>query len=224
MAGGNSIAVHQKKLKADPFGTISHNADQSLVCRDTDECPWWAKAVARHLASREARALIVLNSLAGIPKLRDWNGRQLQRDWLEGLPMHAARPCEPEYFSQALSLLRKMHHHRIAHNDLAKEANCLVLSNGQPAFIDFQLSLHAPGRGFLFRQLAREDLRHLLKHKAYYCPDQLTARERHILANPSVGARLWTKLYKPVYLWFTRSILGWPEREGANERVYKDPH
>jgi RIO-like serine/threonine protein kinase len=213
--------VQQKILKADPFGTVSLTSDPPEVVRDTDTARWWARAVARHLASREARALIVLNALTDIPKLRSWNGRQLHREWLDGLTMHAGRPQDPKYFSQALRLLRKMHRHGIAHNDLAKEANCLVLGDGLPAFIDFQLSVHAPRRGFLFRQLAREDLRHLLKHKAYYCPDCLTAREQNILANPSICARLWTKLYKPVYLWFTRSILGWPEREGANERVNK---
>ena len=214
--------MHQKKLKADLFGTVSLSSGHPEVIRDTDTARWWARAVARHLASREARALIVLNTLTGIPKLRGWNGRQLRREWLGGLPMQEGRPRDPKYFCQALRLLRKMHAHKIAHNDLAKEANCLVLENGLPAFIDFQLSVHAPCRGFLFRQLAREDLRHLLKHKAYYCPDHLTAREQNILANPSVGARLWTKLYKPVYLWVTRSILGWPEREGANERVNND--
>jgi hypothetical protein len=226
------------QLKADSFGTIEVTDDPAKassgeakpgasksrqICRNTDKASWWAGAIARHLAGREAHALIVLNDLPGIPQLRDWNGRQLKREWLAGSPMHEAGPPDKAYFKAALRLLRQMHRHNIAHNDLAKEANCLILENDQPAFIDFQLALHAPRRGFLFRVLAREDLRHLLKHKRYYCAENITTRQGLILANPSLGAKLWMRGYKPLYLWFTRSILGWSEREGAAERVFKEP-
>ncbi len=209
-------------LKAGPFGTIEITADQRAICRDTDRATRWAGAIARHLARREARALIVLNGLPGIPRLIDWNGRQLLRDWLAGEPLHAALPVNPTYFREALRLLRRIHSRNIAHNDLAKEANCLVLNSGQPGFIDFQLALHAPQRGYLFRLLAREDLRHLLKHKRCYCPEYLTARQHRILANPSLAAKLWMRGYKPLYLWVTRSILGWPERDGAAERIFNE--
>ena len=218
----NDTASQYTILKADLFGTIAKASGAPEICRDTDRARWWARGAARHLAAREARALIVLENLAAIPKLLGWNGHQLRREWLDGSPMQESRPTQRSYYRQALHLLRQMHNHNIAHNDLAKEANCLVLANGEPAFIDFQLSMHAPDRGYLFRLLAREDLRHLLKHKAYYCAENLTSRERRILATPSIAAKLWTHGYKPLYLWVTRSILRWPEREGANERVYTD--
>ena len=209
-------------LKAGPFGTIEITADQGEILRNTDRARRWAGALARHLARREARALIVLNGLPGIPRLIDWNGRQLLREYLAGQPLHAAPPVNPTYFRDALRLLRRMHSRNIAHNDLAKEANCLVLKSGQPGFIDFQLALCAPQRGYLFRLLAREDLRHLLKHKRCYCPEFLTARQHRILASPSLAAKLWMRGYKPLYLWITRSILGWPERDGAAERTYNE--
>jgi hypothetical protein len=222
----NYIASQQIVLKADPFGTITRtsgeNAGPPQICRDTTKARWWARGVARHLAGREARALIVLDNVDGIPKLRSWDGRELRREWLDGLPMQESRPTQRRYFREALRLLRRIHSHNIAHNDLAKEANCLVLANGDTGFIDFQLAVHAPRRGLLFRILAREDLRHLLKHKAYYCAEHMTTRERRILATPSFAARVWTRGYKPLYLWVTRSILRWPERDGAQERVYTD--
>jgi hypothetical protein len=105
------------------------------------------------------------------------------------------------------------------HNDLAKEPNFLVTADGRPAIIDFQLAWFCPRRGRLFRLLAREDLRHLLKHKRTYCPQFLTARERRILASPSWPARIWMKTGKPVYLFVTRRLLGWRDREGAGDRV-----
>ena len=209
-------------LKAGPFGTIEITAGQRKIRRNTARAYRWAGAIARHLARREARTLIVLNGLPSIPRLIDWNGRQLLREYLAGEPLHAAPPVNTTYFRDALRLLRHMHSRNIAHNDLAKEANCLVLISGQPGFIDFQLALHAPQRGYLFRLLAREDLRHLLKHKRCYCPEHLTARQHRILANPSLAAKLWMRGYKPLYLWVTRSILGWPERDGAAERTYNE--
>ena len=49
-------------------------------------------------------------------------------------------------------------------------------------------------------------------------PDRLTVREREILANPSPLSRAWAGTVKPVYLFVTRRILGWADREGAKDR------
>ncbi len=75
-----------------------------------------------------------------------------------------------------------------------------------------------PRRGRLFRLLAREDLRHMLKHKRYYASERLTARERAMLDSPAWTARFWRRVVKPVYHAVTRGLLGWPERAGAEER------
>ena len=94
----------------------------------------------------------------------------------------------------------------------------LVVGDGQPAFVDFQLAWHAPARGRLFCILAYDDLRHLLKHKRSYCASELTQRERQILARPSLPSRLWMRVVKPPYLFLTRRVLGWADREGASDR------
>jgi hypothetical protein len=106
----------------------------------------------------------------------------------------------------------------VAHNDLAKEPNWLVGDDGRPGIVDFQMAWYHPKRGRLFRLLAREDLRHLLKHKRTYCPDRLTRRELAILTRPGVISRTWMLGGKPVYLFVTRKILGWADREGASDR------
>ena len=113
------------QLKADSFGTIEVTYDPEEVgpgefnqgnsckeiCRNTDKASWWAGAIARHLAGREARALIALNELPGIPQLRNWNGHQLRREWLAGFPMQEAKQPDKAYFKAALRLLRQMHRH-----------------------------------------------------------------------------------------------------------------
>ncbi len=210
-------------LKTDQFGTIEvQTPDKSdareLLLRNTNNARPWARTMARRLAGREARALMALSGIPGVPELIDWNGDTLTREWLGGKTMREQPPVDPAYFRDALKLLRRIHGRGITHNDLAKEANCLVLADGSPAFIDFQIAWHSRSRSRLFRLLAREDLRHLLKHKRYYCPGALTERQRRILARPSLPSRLWMQFGKPIYHWITRSMLGWSDREGASNR------
>ena len=111
-----------------------------------------------------------------------------------------------------------MHREGVVHNDLAKEPNWLVTADGTPALLDFQLAWFQPDRGRLFRILAREDLRHLLKHKRTYCPELITKREQAILDRPALISRIWKSTGKRLYLIFTRRILGWQDREGPGER------
>jgi hypothetical protein len=213
-------AENSRLLKRDIFGQVSLDAlgNRQVVTRDLCSSRWWARWIARRLMSREAAALAVLDGVPGVPRLLYRDRDTLRRSWLDGEPMQRSRPAGSDYFKAAARLLRQLHRLGIAHNDLAKEPNWLVTPAGQPAIVDFQLALHAPGRGWLFRLLAREDLRHLLKHKRTYCPAYLTQREKQILSNPALISRIWMRTGKPVYLIVTRRMLGWADREGGGDR------
>jgi RIO-like serine/threonine protein kinase len=192
-----------------------------MIQRDTDAAAWWARWLARRLAAREARALVRADQVAGIPRLVAFDGRMLTRTWIGGLPMFQAMPRQPSYYRDALRLLRRLHRAGVAHNDLAKEPNWLCGADGSPAVIDFQLASVSATRGRVFRMLAREDLRHLLKHKRTYCPDGLTERQRHMLARPAWPSRWSRRLLKPVYLTITRRWMGWEDRDGAADRQHR---
>jgi predicted Ser/Thr protein kinase len=211
-----------KLLKSDHFGAVWQGEDggRLLVIRDTSGARWWLAPFARYLCRREARALAVLDALPGVPRLVGVDRRGLRREWIEGRPMQLARPRNADYFRAARRLVFALHRRGVAHCDLAKEPNWLVTPLGAPALVDFQLAFVAPRRGRLFRALAREDLRHLLKHKRTYCPGGLTARERAVLARPGLTSRLWRATGKPVYLFVTRRLLGWADREGAGDRRF----
>ena len=177
-------------LKRGRFGTVSR-VDADLRAgsvpgrhleRDTRTARWWIAPFARRLATREARALAALRRVPGVPRLLAWDGRCLQRSWLEGTPMHVACPRDRTYYREALRLLRRLHSAGIVHRDLATERNWLVTADGQPALVNFQRALRPRYRGRRFRALACADLRHLLEHKRTYCPTCLTARERAFLA------------------------------------------
>ena len=207
-------------LKKDLFGEVwqrGSGADCAIV-RDVGASRWWIRWLARMLLRREARALGELEGLPGIPQLHKVEQNRLIREHIAGTPMHVGRPRDRAYFTEALRLLRRVHRRGVVHNDLAKEPNLLVREDGGVAFVDFQLARCSRRRGRLFRIAAREDLRHLLKHKRTYRPADLTARQRQILATPSPLSRAWMGLVKPVYLFVTRRIIGWSDREGAGDR------
>lgn len=207
-------------LKQDLFGTVQlvERGGDLVIVRDTLPARWWLRWLARLLLRREAAALAALDHLDGVPALLRYDGSRLERSFLRGQPMHVAKPVSPLYFKQALTLLRKLHRAGVCHNDLAKEPNLLVRDDGSPAFIDFQLGAYSNKRGKFFRAAAREDLRHLLKHKRTYIPERLTMRQQRLLASPSPVARVWMATAKPVYLFVTRRLLGWADREGAGDR------
>ena len=207
-------------LKKDLFGEVwlRPDGDDAVILRDTGPAAWWARPVARALLRREARALAVLEGTDGIPELRHFDSHTLARGFIAGRPMQIAKPRDAAYHRDAARLLRKLHRFGVAHNDLAKEPNLLVREDGRAAFIDFQLASYAPRRGRFFRIAAREDIRHLLKHKRTYRPQDMTRRELDILAHPAPLSRAWMAVGKPVYLFITRRLFGWSDREGAGDR------
>lgn len=217
-------ASGRKLLKKDVFGEIllDLSGPRPVIVRDSGCASFVARSIARHLLGREAAALTALEGGDGVPHLIEVDNASLKRTFIEGQPIYSDAPESVAYFHAAARLLRSLHRQGIAHNDLAKEANLLVDANGDPAFIDFQLAMISERRSKLFRILAREDLRHLLKHKRSYFPGELTAREREILSAPSWISRVWMATGKRVYLFVTRELLGWSDREGAADRIAPD--
>lgn len=209
-----------EELKSDVFGRIlrASREGRAVVVRDTSTSAWWLRWVARRLLRREVNALRTLDGSGVSPRLLDADHATATREYVDGVPLYEARIDDPAFYAAAMRALRNMHRRNVAHNDLAKEPNILATPDQAPVFVDFQLATVAPRRGRLFRLMAREDIRHLLKHKQSYCPTALTSRERRILDTPSAPSRWFARSIKPLYHFLTRRILGWADREGAGDR------
>ena len=208
---------HAERLKRDAFGAIFrvHADGRTFIRRDTRAAHPALRFVARAVAAREARALERLAPLAGVPRLLRRDRDLVERSYIEGAPMQEAPPLgDVAYFRAARRLLLALHARGIAHNDLAKEPNWLVTTEGAPAIVDFQLATTSERHGKLFRLLAWEDLRHLLKHKRTYCPEALTPVERRVLARRSWLSRAWSASGKRAYNFVTRRIFDWRDGEG----------
>ncbi|GAB2494730.1 serine/threonine-protein kinase [Pseudoxanthomonas sangjuensis] len=216
-----SNPVEIRALKADSFGRIAlmRGTRGVFVRRDLAASPWWLRLTAWRLARREARALRRLQGQPATPQLLGWDGMRLDRSYLEGTAMYLRPPRgDVAYFRAARRLLQQIHRRGVAHNDLAKEANWLVLEDGGPAVVDFQLATFGDPRSRWMRLLAREDLRHLLKHKRMYCRDRLTPVELRVLGRHSWLRDLWFRTGKPAYRFLTRRILKWEDNEGRGPK------
>jgi hypothetical protein len=216
-------------LKRDVFSTIergrfrTEEGDVDAVLRRLDEVPWWSRPLAYALFRRERRALGIARPLGVAPPLLFDGRRFLVRGWIDGVPLHIAKPHgDGAYFRSAKAALRALHRAGIAHNDLAKEQNWLF-ANSRAFLTDFQLAACFRRRGFVFRLARYEDLRHLLKHKRRYVPDALTSAERRVLARKTLITRIWMATGKKVYYAITRG-LNFTDREGRGLRfVHEAP-
>ena len=217
-------------LKRDVFSTIERGrfrtdaGEVDAVLRRLDGVPWWSRPLAYVLFWRERRALTVAGTLGIAPPLLFAGRHALVRGWIDGVPLHIAKPHgDARYFRSAKAALRTLHRAGIAHNDLAKEQNWLY-ADGRAFLTDFQLAscFSRRGRGAtLFRVARYEDLRHLLKHKRRYAPAALTAAERRVLARKSVVTRIWMATGKKLYYAITRG-LNFSDREGRGQRFVKE--
>jgi predicted Ser/Thr protein kinase len=216
-------------LKRDVFSTIErgrfrlddHEVD--AVLRRLDDVPWWTRPLAKELFRRESLALAAAGPLDIAPPLLFAARQFLVRGWIDGVPLHIAKPYgDVAYFRSAKAALRKLHRSGIAHNDLAKEQNWLY-AHGRAYLTDFQLAGRFRRTSLLFRLARYEDLRHLLKHKRRYAPQALTATEHRVLARKTFITRAWMATGKKLYYAITRG-LNFTDREGRGMRfVHQAP-
>jgi len=233
-------------LKSDSFGCVERLVDdqgRSLLRRVArgGRLPGSAP-VARLLLRREARALETLAGLGAVPRLvseagarelpcadhyRPRTGEVLLRTWIEGEPLHRASELAEDYFDHLDRLVEALHERGVCHNDLHKEQNILVGEDGFPHLIDFQLASRHRRRGRLFASRARDDLRHVQKHRRRYTRDGRgperagASRGRGAGLRRGTIARLWRKTGKPLYNFLTRRVLG--TRDGEERRPSSGP-
>lgn len=217
-------------LKRDIFSTIergrlrTEGGEVDAVLRRLDGVPWWSRPLAYVLFWRERRALAAARQLGIAPPLLFAGRRVLVRGWIDGVPLHIAKPHgDAIYFRSAKQALRALHRAGITHNDLAKEQNWLY-ADGRAYLTDFQLASCFSRRGrrsALFRIARYEDLRHLLKHKRSYAPQALTAAERRVLSRKSLITELWMATGKRLYYAVTRG-LNVTDREGRGLRFARE--
>ncbi|EDM70623.1 serine/threonine protein kinase [Roseobacter sp. AzwK-3b] len=215
--------VHKRDIFSETIsGHLEGISDFPVVLRKLDTVPIYARAIAWALARRETRALRAVTGIEGCPLLIRVDRSGLLRSWTQGTPLQLAKPSDPAWYRDAKRLLRQMRRAGVTHNDIAKPQNWLMTHDGRAAVIDFQLATVHRRRGKLFRIMAREDLRHLLKQKRAYAPDLLTPAESRMLAQKALPAQIWMATGKRLYNFITRRLMNWSDGEGTEDRIERD--
>lgn len=215
--------VHKRDIFSETIsGTLDGVPDFPVVLRKLDGVPLYARPLAWFLARKEIKGLRAVQGIEGTPVLVRVDKTGLLRSWTQGTPLQLAKPADPAWYRDAKRLLREMRRAGVTHNDIAKPQNWLMTPEGRAAVIDFQLASVHRRRGTLFRVMAREDLRHLLKQKRAYAPDLLTPAEHRMLATKALPARIWMATGKRLYNFITRRLMNWSDGEGTEDRVTRD--
>lgn len=176
----------------------------------------FSRSLARALLRREGRALRALAGMSGVARLLalSADGGALLRSFLPGTPLCLAQELPRDFFERLEELVRALHERGVCHNDLHKEGNVLVAEDGYPNLVDFQLaSVHAR-RGRTFAVRAREDLRHVWKHRSHYFRALGVLDPLLVAPRRSFLAEAWRRLGKPLYGRIPRSA--WLRRELAS--------
>lgn len=219
--------VSETVFKRDVFsethsGHLRGRGGERVIRRIVTASPIWTRPLAWILARREIRALKAVRGIEGTPTLIATDRDGLMRDWLDGAPIQIARPSGREWYLGAHRILRELRRSGVTHNDLAKPQNWLMRADGSAAVIDFQLASVHRRKGLLYRIMAYEDFRHLLKQKRAFAPELLTPTAKRILARRSLPSRIWMASGKKLYNLFTRKVLHWSDGEGTHDRIDRE--
>lgn len=219
--------VSQTVLKRDLFsethkGHLASAPEVTAIRRVVTASPLPTRPIAWALARREIATLRAVAGIPGTPRLFETDSDGLVREWTDGAPLHLARPAHAQWYRDAFRLLRALRRAGITHNDLAKPQNWLMTPDGRAAVIDFQLASLHRRRGPLYRLLAYEDFRHLLKQMRAFAPHLMTPTARRVLARRSLPGRIWMATGKKVYNAITRGVFRWSDGEGTHDRLDRE--
>jgi predicted Ser/Thr protein kinase len=175
--------------------------------RMTPRIPLFSRSFDRWLADREVRQLKAAEGIAGIPRVVARPAPDVYlREFVEGTPLPRAPTPPGEFFDELAAIARALHERGITHNDLHKEANVIVMPDGRPGLIDFQLSVSLPRGSTLHRLLAGFDLYHVAKNRRHRTGEPLTGEDARLFERTQTLRRLHRGLVKKPMNVLTRRL------------------
>lgn len=163
----------------------------------------WCTIAAR----REIKVYEKLRGMAGVPQLISELKFGFIMEWLDARPLPRRKMRDIlglEFFENLEKLVYEMHLRGVAHGDLRRR-NILRGVDGYPRLIDFETAVHAgnaPDGGRVFKSLCVIDHITVMKIKARYFPENLTADEQNRLADVpwhlALGRYVRQNLYGPL--------------------------
>lgn len=156
---------------------------------------------------REYRVYGRLAGLRGCPHCHGLvRGRYLVLEYVDGVPLRrAAIGDRGVFYSSLLTIIEQLHARGIAHSDLKRKDNLLVVGSNTPCLIDFGAAIvrkpgFAPLNHFLFNTAVRFDFNAWIKLKYNNRLDQIDAADRGYYRRTWVEkvARRTKRVYKSI--------------------------
>jgi predicted Ser/Thr protein kinase len=168
---------------------LYEQTDPSLVVK-TSLGSGLSAGLRQMMLRREWEAYRRLEGVEGVPRCYGLlDGQHLVIEYVEGTPFREAHIADRKtFFEKLLALVDTLHERGVAHCDLKKKENVIVLEGERPCFIDFGAAIRhragfAPLNHYLYRMGCILDRNACIK--LYYgkpldqlSPEQLAAFER----------------------------------------------
>ncbi|MCD6292642.1 MAG: hypothetical protein J7M09_04190 [Deltaproteobacteria bacterium] len=185
----------EKALKPDIL--IVEHKEQSLVAKDFREKAWIARYLWGPLnIGYEKFLLNKLSGVARIPQvigLEDYNCLLISR--IDGDEIKkCSHLMASDFFDQLLNIADEIHARGVLHLDLGHKSNIMVDHDGNPAIIDFNVSLYLPPNPFfrpLICLLAKIDRYSILRLKVKFRPQDASPSEKRGVERFLALRKLW---------------------------------
>lgn len=164
---------------------------------------WIATLLLRH----EARVYACLDGFTGAPKYYGLlKNRYLVLAYVEGVSARTAAYVDRgAFFSELLHFINELHRRGIAHSDLQKKDNLLVVAGSTPCLLDFGTAVirkpgFAPINRLHYRLAKRLDINQYIKLKYRKRFDALSAADQALYQRTTVEkvARALKRLWRQV--------------------------
>ena len=141
--------------------------------------------VRRWMLANEHRVYQTLNGMDGVPICHGFlKKRYLILEYVDGTPIRHAQIADSNHFFKSfLQLIQRMHAAGVAHGDLKKKDNTLVVKGRHPCVVDFGVAIirkkrFAPLNGYLFRLFQTFDTNAWAKLKYNRQMEKITPEDR----------------------------------------------
>jgi len=183
---------------------------------------WYGRWIKRHEEAIYSR----LSGIEGVPR---WVGvvsdSAFAIEYIDAKPLdHLAAP-PPGLFDRLRRILDAIHARGVGYCDANKKSNILVLPDGRPFLIDYQIAMRLrddlpwPIRAIVawaVGYVQRSDIYHLYKHKRRMCPGELTLEEESLSRRRGLLHVIHRKMSKP-WRAMRRALLRRWQRQGKLE-------
>ena len=142
--------------------------------------------VRRRMLVNEYRVYQALAGIRGVPQCYGFlQNRYLILEFVDGTPIRHAKIEDTDFFLEALlQVIRRMHAAGVAHGDLKKKDNTLVVQGKHPCLLDFGVAIIrkkriAPLNHYLFHLFKRFDTNAWVKIKYSHGMQEMAPEDRN---------------------------------------------